>query len=316
MKLNKYKEIEKNIEYWQKLFLDELQTFNKSKNTLKTYKRILDEFKEFCYIEQTDIGELSLYDINKYFINGYINYLKDKNLSDSTLSLHVAILKHFFKYVSENNSDYEDILSKIEKIKIKTSQKEIITFTSIEWDKIKFLLTKNIEKAKSYERIKKGIALLLIYYTGMRADEVLHLKKDSFELDNGSYKIKLLGKGNKERFNYIQQNLIERYLKKLFYLQKKANLETDFLFVTKQKNIIHYNNLLKYNHNLLKNLEITNPQKKGLHIYRHTFASKLVQKGVNMQIIKDWLGHSSIVTTSMFYAKADEKSKMEICAII
>jgi len=316
MKLNKYKEIEKNIEFWQKLFLDELQTLNKSKNTIKTYNRILNEFKEFCYIEQNDIGELSLNDINKYFINGYINYLKDKNLSISTLSLHIAILKHFFRYVSENNTDYEDILSKIEKIKIKTSLKEIITFTSIESDKIKFLLTKNIEKAKSYERVKKAVALLLIYYTGMRADEVLNLKKESFELDNNSFKIRILGKGNKERFNYIKETLIDKSLKKLFYLQKKAKLETNYLFITKQGNKIHYNNLLKYNHNLLKKLGITNPQKRGLHIYRHTFASKLVQKGVNMQIIKDWLGHSSIVTTSQFYAKADEKAKMDICEII
>ena len=72
---------------------------------------------------------------------------------------------------------------------------------------------------------------------------------------------------------------------------------------------MNYVNLLLYNHNLLKKLQITNPQKQGLHIYRHTFASRLVAQGVNMQIIKDWLGHSSILTTSMFYAKADEMAK-------
>ena len=312
MKLNPYKEIEKSLEFWKKLFLDELRTLDKSKNTLKTYDRVLSEFKEFCYIEQNDIGELTLNEINKYFINGYINYLRDKNLSNSTISLHLAVIKHFFKYVSENNTDYEDILSKIEKIKIKTKHKEIIVFNSHEMDRIKFELLKSLEKAKSYERYKKPFAILLIFYSGMRADEVLNLNKNSFEIEKNSYKIKIVGKGKKERFNYINIDLIDNYLKKLYKLQKKDEIQTENLFVTKQLNLVHYNNLLKFNHNMLKKLNISNPEKRGLHIYRHTFATQLVEKGVNMQIIKDWLGHSSILTTSQFYAKVDEKAKREI----
>ena len=308
MKLDKQNEIDKTIQFWQKLFIDELNTQNKSSNTIKTYNRVLNEFKEFCYIEEV----LSLKDVNKYFFNSYIDYLKQKGLSNNTINLHIATIKHFFKYISENNTDYIDILSNIDKIKkIKDNQKhkEIITFTSLEWERIYNELVRSLDKAKSYNRYTKPFALFLIYHTGMRADEVLHLKRESFEVEDDVYKIKIKGKGDKERFNYISIDVVEEYLDKLYKLQKKAGIENEYLFVTKQLNIMNYVNLLLYNHNLLKKLQITNPQKQGLHTYRHTFASRLVAQGVNMQIIKDWLGHSSILTTSMFYAKADEMAK-------
>ena len=158
MKLDKQNEIDKTIQFWQKLFIDELNTQNKSFNTIKTYNRVLNEFKEFCYIEEV----LSLKDVNKYFFNSYIDYLKQKGLSNNTINLHIATIKHFFKYISENNTDYIDILSNIDKIKkIKDNQKhkEIITFTSLEWDRIKGELLRSLDKAKSYNRYTKPFAL-------------------------------------------------------------------------------------------------------------------------------------------------------------
>ena len=300
MKLHKYQEIEKNIEYWQNLFISNKKVQTNSKHTISTYNRVLEEFKEFCYLERVNgYNELSFKDMNKYFINGFINYLKDKKLSDKTISLYLTTIKMFFKFISEENSEAEDILTPIEKVFIKVAQKEAPSYTDEEIKKIDNYLRGIINKTKSYKKVRNALAILFLIYTGLRASELLSLKKENVDIgDDGIFNIKVKGKGDKERIIYIKLDiLVEEWDKFVSFIEFQEN---KLLFNIK------YITLYEYNQRLCKKLHIEN---KGLHAYRHHLAIKAVDEDINLQTISEWLGHSSIVITSKYYAKASKKAK-------
>lgn len=145
----------------------------------------------------------------------------------------------------------------------------------------------------------------------MRAQECLDLEEKNIEIakteNHQEYiKIKIKGKGNKERYVYLDEVFIN-YLNKL---KKLKPIKSKYLFSKRNKEPMKYINIFNFNKRLLKKLHI-NTDKAGLHIYRHTLASNLVEQNINLETIKEILGHSNIAITSKYYAKASEKAKRE-----
>jgi len=310
MKINENEDLFKILIRFKKVFFSELVIKNVSKHTINTYSKILDEFLEYVFCEN-NFNTIYIKDFNKYFILGYINELKKRKLSASTLNLHLKVIKVFLKFISENNDNGIDILYPIEKITIKQESKEIITFTNYEFNKIKSYLFDFLDKSKNYDRYKNALCLAVIAFTGLRADECLSIKNENIEImnqnDEDFIRIKINGKGNKERYIYLDEVFIP-YLDKLNTLKQKLNINSELTFAKKDGSKMSYNNLFNYNKRILNKLYI-NPKKSGLHIYRHTFASNLTENNINLETIKDILGHSSISITSKYYAKTSEKAK-------
>jgi site-specific recombinase XerD len=298
------------LEKYRALFFSELRLLNYSPKTTSTYSRILEEFIEFLNCENS-LNTLTIKDLNKYFVFQYFEELKKRKLSKATLNLHLKVIKRFFKFISENNESGVDLLYPIEKVTIKLDDKEIVTYTKRELEKIKEYLFNFLDKSKNYERYKNALCISFILFTGMRASECLNIEEDNVEIakteDNQEYiKIKILGKGNKERYVYLDEVFID-YLNKLHKLKP---VESKYLFSKLDKKPMQYMNIFTYNKRLLEKLYI-NPKKAGLHIYRHTLASNLVEQNINLETIKEILGHSDISITSRYYAKVSEKAKRE-----
>jgi len=287
MKLEKFDTLDKNLEYWQKLYLEDKKAKNYSKYTLIGYKQVLKIFREFCKADE----ELSFEDMNRYFFNSFISFLKDKNLSDKSIEFYINVVKNFFNFISEESET--DVVKYLKKIHIKVKQKEAKHYTKDEIYKIETYLKDLILNTKVYSKVRNAVAILFLIYTGIRAGELLNIKKENIILDIDHFKIKILGKGNKERIIYIKKELIEKEYQKL--------LNLGF-----EKFDIQYISLFQYNERLCKKLNIPH---KGLHSYRHSLAIKAVENDVNLETIKEWLGHSSIMITSKYYAKANEKAK-------
>ena len=117
------------------------------------------------------------------------------------------------------------------------------------------------------------------------------------------YKIRVQGKGNKERYVYIPKDKITRefsYLIENYYI-------TNYIAITNQNNRMSRVGLYNAISNKMKKALIN---KKGVHILRHTFARDLVSKNINLQTISELLGHASIVLTAKTYARSDEGSKV------
>jgi len=287
-------------------FFSELDVLNFSGNTKNLYFRIIDEFKEFLICENSD-EIVKVLDLNKFLILQFLQNLKNRNFSQTTLSLYLKVIKRFFKFISENNESGIDLLYPIEKVTIKENKKEIITFTKDEIERIKSYILDFLDKSKNYERYKNALCLAFIAFTGIRANECINIKEEDIDIEKDYVKVKIKGKGNKERFVYLDEVFID-YIEKL---KRIKPVKSPYLFSKKDGSKISYKTLLNFNKRILNKVHIFNKDKQGLHIYRHTLASMLVEDNINLETIKDILGHSSILTTSKYYAKTSEKAKRE-----
>jgi len=307
MEIDKNQDIVEILEKFKKLFFSELEVLHSSLNTKRVYKNIIEEFIEFVKSENS-LENLRILDLNKYFVLQFLEKLKNRGLSKNSIILYLKVIKHFFKFISENNISEIDLIYPIEKLTIKEDKKEIITFTRDEIERIKKYLFDFLDKSKNYDRYKNALCFAFIVFTGMRASECINIKEENVDIVNNEFvRVKIEGKGNKERFIYLDEVFIE-YLKKLKELKP---VKSEYLFSKKDGGKLSYITLFLYNKNILKKVHIFNPKKSGLHIYRHTLASMLVEENINLETIKEILGHSSIAITSKYYAKASEKAKRE-----
>ncbi len=307
MKLNNSTFLEESLKKWKSLFIKEKKALNASKNTIKQYNRALEEFIEFAYLERVNNDEsLKVENIKRYFIIAFVEYLKEKNLSLKTIKTYLDIVYMFLLFISYYNDDGVDLLYRHKKVTIKLPQHEIIVFNEDEMNKFEIYFSKSFQSSKSYFKYKNILALYLLSITGARFNEIATLQFKDIELENDIYKIKLKGKGNKERYVYIRKNKFQPYLSKLLSLYPKEKL--DYLFLSKDNQSLPYNTLRDFFKRACQNLLI--PQhKRNLHNFRHTYATNLLKKGVNLKVVSEILGHSDVTITAKYYAKVDEEEK-------
>jgi len=301
----------KNLEFWRKYYFEHLSVKNASKHTIRNYKRIIDEFIEWVFIENENCNNcISLKTFNRFVFTSFLSSLKEKKLSDKTIQTYLAVLKSFFMFITEENDEVIDIYQYLEKIQVKVAQKEIVTYSNDEINKIKKAVFDLLESKKiSYSKYKNALIILFIIYTGMRAEEALNLQANDIEISEDIIKFKVKGKGNKERILYLSVDFTE-YINKFIQLKKKHNIKSNYFFASQKGTKTIYNTILRFNRDvILQKAHIFDKRKVGLHTYRHTLATNLVNENVNLETIKEILGHTDIKTTSVFYAKTNEKAK-------
>ena len=214
-------------------------------------------------------------------------------------------------FISTHNKDNIDFRNRFLDLKAKVKKSDPEYLNNDEYD----LLVKHLNskvKPRSFIQYRNRLTLKLLLFTGLRASEVLGVKlEDLFALqEEGVYKIKILGKGNKERYVYIPTDII---VNELIFIndtitastspQDGKNILTHINQTTKGRVMLR-GELYSMIENLFKKLGI---KKRGVHLLRHTFGKKMVQKNVNLSTIKELMGHENIQTT-MIYARSDEGS--------
>ena len=307
MKLNNSAFLEESLKKWKDLFIKEKKALNASKNTIKQYNRALNEFIEFAYLERANNDEnLKIEDIKRYFIIAFVEYLKERNLSFKTIKTYLDIVYMFLLFISYYNNDGVDLLYRHKKVMIKLPQHEIIVFNDEEMKKFGNYFSKILDEVKIYSKYKNILALYLLSITGARFNEIATLQFKDIELENSVYKIKLKGKGNKERYVYITKSKFQPYLDKLIRLYLKE--EFDYLFLSRKNQPLAYTTLREFFKRVCQKLLI--PQhKRNLHNFRHTYATNLLKKGINLKVVSEILGHSDVSITAKYYAKVDEEEK-------
>jgi len=272
MKYEKYKDL-----YTQFLISEK----NLSKNSLNNYLVDLDQF----FVDQDSNSS----NIN-IKIKTYIARLRKRNLKTSSVNRKISTLKNYLKFLHTekiiDQIDFQEFesLSSIKKIPkaISKSQMEQI-----------------FEDLKKSKQTNAGLYILilkLIYLSGLRISEALNLKwSDINHQDNSIY---VYGKGSKERKVFI----INDYLVQLKNLDKNNH----FVFTINKKKIStrSVNKFLQncYDNSLIKN-------KLSSHIFRHSFATTMLENNADIRHIQKLLGHSSISTTEIYTKVAKSMKK-------
>jgi integrase/recombinase XerC len=168
------------------------------------------------------------------------------------------------------------------------------------------LLLDDLKFPEGFAGLRDRLILELFYSTGMRLSELTGLKDENTDLAKGT--IKVTGKRNKERiipFSGRMASMIEGYMK-----EKKRTFpgaSHQYLIVTDSGKPAYARMIYRIVNNYLK--AVTTIQKKSPHILRHTFATHMLNKGADLNAIKEILGHASLAATQVYTHNTIEKLK-------
>ncbi len=250
--------------------LHELQLRNYSPKTIKSYIASISSLSRY-YNQPPD--QLTREQIKDYLVH----CMEDKGVSVSFINQLISAMKIL----------YEDVLQKPwEVIKIKRPRRNKQLPIVMSQEEIKLLIN-------SIRNIKHKIIIMIAYSTGMRLNEIRHLKPE--DIDSGRGQIKVCnGKGNKERYTLLSPKVLAmlRLYYKLYRPQK-------YLFEGYNPGKpLHYRTIQTVFNQLVNKAGIK--RKVVFHSLRHSFATHMLEAGVNLKLIQKILGHSSIKTTSIY----------------
>lgn len=284
-----------------------------------------NQYLEFCqYHKKLDPKTLKVYKIDVQQFQDYLNAQKNSSIKETlsnyikflntiykpkTVKRKIASLKAFFNYLV-----YENHIEQNPFNKIPTNIKEpVLLPKTIPLSIIEKLLThaysiKNDNSLTNHQKkcIIRDIAIIeTLFATGIRVSELSHIKPT--DIDLLSHSIKIYGKGSRERIIYIENptiiSLLEEYKKQY---QEKIE-ETGFFFINNWGNRCSdqsiRNIIRKHTSQIDCSLDITP------HMFRHTFATLLLEGNVDIRYIQNFLGHSSISTTQIYTHLSSSKLK-------
>ena len=282
---------------------------NASKNTIYAYRDTFKLLLKYCQDKRgIAIERITLNSLTAELITGFLTWLEmDRKCSVSTRNLRLASIHSFFRYVQGEDPagiyHYQQVIS----IPIKKAEKKLIEHLSPE--SMKHLLE---QPDKGSAKGRRDLTLLSVLYdTGARVQELIDIKVCDLTLESPSV-VELTGKGNKVRRVPLMKNtvaLLQAYLSGNGLDKQWKNQYP--LFVNNQ-----HKKLTKEGVAYILNKYVTMIRMKfpGLpehvhpHVLRHSKAMHLLQAGVNLIYIRDFLGHVDIRTTEI-YAITDTETK-------
>ncbi|MBX2961376.1 MAG: tyrosine-type recombinase/integrase [Cyclobacteriaceae bacterium] len=268
-----------------------------SKHTLTAYQNDLDQFQTYLNEVFPDFKpEGADYGI----VRSWIIQLADSGIKPTSINRKIASLKTFYKFLMRQEVTKKNPMTKIRVMK---TQRRLPSFVK-EAEMVNLLDNVVFEDNLSGWRDK--LILELFYSTGIRLSELIMLKETQVDMHN--HTIKVLGKRNKERVIPFPKSIVSIYKN---YLQIR-NREMDtknhgYVFVTDKGEPCYPMMVYRIVKNYLA--ESTNVEKKSPHVLRHTYATHLLNKGAEINAVKDLLGHSSLAATQVYTHNSMEKIK-------
>lgn len=271
-----------------------------STHTLQSYRNDLAQFE--AHLAATTRRTLELADY--YDVRAWMVQLITNGLEASSVSRKMACLRSFYKYLMAEEAIRENPMQRIKSPKLKKRTPVFVAEKDI------LELLADIEFNNDFSGLRDKLILEMIYGTGVRLSELIGLREKDVSV-HGSL-IKVLGKRNRERVVPLHRSLvklIEAYLsakRRALPPLTDAPGEAPFI-VTDQGDEAYpmfiYRTVKKYLS------QVTTLDKKSPHVLRHTFATHLLNKGADLNAIKDLLGHRSLAATQVYTHNSLAKMK-------
>lgn len=273
-----------------------------SKNTVISYRNDITDFLKFLQnIIKLKINKENLENLEHKDFRSWLSYRKNIEFSDRSNARALSAVKSLFKFLQKRQNIFNPVISKIKTPKTEKSLPRTVSVNNF------FKMSECISIfAKDDWCIKRDLALItLIYGSGLRISEALNINNNSFISKD---QIKVLGKGNKERIVPILpivQNYIEEY-KNICPYKTKFD---EYIFISKTGKKYSPRLFQKLIENIRRLLNM--PENITPHAFRHSFATDLLNAGVDMRSIQELLGHKTISSTQV-YAHLNYDHLMEV----
>lgn len=262
--------------------------YNYSDYTIKNYKLDLTLF--FDFLNKSNINYLYL---NKDNVIDYLKYLDKMNLKNSTISRRISTLRTFYNYLMNEGLINSNIFLNIRNPKLEKRLPNYLNYTEMEE------LLESIDTSTD-EGLKRRLLIEMFYSTGCRVSEIINIKVKDIDFLNK--KIRIMGKGSKERIVYYG-DYAKKYLDK--YLSK--GMDKDYLFVNKHGDKYTVEEIELIVKDIMKHLSIKTHVTP--HTLRHTFATHLLNNGADIRSVQELLGHSNLSTTGIYTHVSSDRLK-------
>jgi integrase/recombinase XerC len=268
-----------------------------SVHTVLAYRKDLDQFHQYL---KASYEEDDCSNANHLMIRSWILELMEKGLDPKSVNRKLASLRSYYKYLLRNNMLE---LNPMLKVKAPKTRKKLPVFVE---EASMIQLLDHLEFTNDFSGVRDKIVLELLYGTGIRLSELIDLKDNSINWHEGTVKVR--GKGNKERIIPVPQSVLTS-AKEYFNQKTKEGLcnnDSDFIVTNKGEGVypVFIYRLVKIYLNHVSTVE-----KKSPHVLRHTFATHLLNKGADLNAIKDLLGHTSLAATQVYTHNSIEQLK-------
>lgn len=272
--------------------------------TVKAYRIDLSQFVKMCdYMKVAKVEDVKKNHLREYLCE------QQKKYADKTVKRKLACLKSFFAYlkyeevIAENPFDGMRIAFKEKKVLPKMARLEQIEkILTYQYGKLQ---NGDLTKWESRYLLRDVTVIEVLFATGVRISELCNIRMEDINFDDMS--IHIMGKGAKERIVQIANEevvgLLYAYIDEFSY--DIANV--GYLFVT--KNATRFSEQAA--RNMIKKYALASGIRSRLtpHMFRHAFATYLLEEDVDIRYIQKMLGHSSISTTQIYCYVAVEKQK-------
>ncbi|UXX80807.1 tyrosine-type recombinase/integrase [Reichenbachiella carrageenanivorans] len=272
-----------------------LQEKRYSTHTVSAYETDLLQFQD--YLECID-NEWALEEANHKMLRAWVVSLIEADINPRSVNRKIASLRSFYKFLLKREVIAQNPATKIRPLKTAKSLPEFVLKDEMD------TLLDRIEFPDGFEGSRDKLIIELLYGTGMRLSELIHLKTSDVDYFNQS--IKVLGKRNKERIIPLTLDnirLIEAYVE----LKEPVGVSEDWLLTTDKGKkcypMMVYRIVQKYLGYISK------VYKKSPHVLRHTYATHLLNNGADLNAVKDLLGHSSLAATQVYTHNSLDKLK-------
>ena len=279
-------------------FLQYLQIEKRySPHTVRSYLNDLDQFFLFLTSQGQPADPVS---VTSHDIRAWVVSMLDNNYSAVSVHRKISCLRVFYRYLRKEGIVKSDPL---EKVSLPKRKKSLPVF--VEEGALDDLLDK-YSFGDDFAGIRNRTIIEMLYLTGMRRAELIGLRNTDVDLAEGS--LKVTGKRNKQRIIPVVKPFAER-LKEYINVRDAgdAGQMMDWFFITDKGNKLYD----KYVYNTVNRYlaMVTTIEKKSPHILRHTFATHMLNRGADLNSIKEFLGHANLSATQIYTHNTFEKLK-------
>ena len=274
-----------------KKYIEEFEIYLKSEknfssNTVRAY--IGDVFTFLIWADNLNVDEI---DTKKF--SEYLYFIQKINYTKTTVARKIASIRAFYKFLYQEEIIDSNPTDAIRAPKRPKSLPDFMTEEEVE----NILRNVKIETPAGY---RNRVILELLWVSGMRISELSGLNYENLNLEQNE--IKVLGKGAKERIVLIPDKTKEN-LKN--YIDNVSDLICKTKKTLQSPLFINYNGFRLQNQSIRKALnevvqKIELPKKVTPHVFRHSFATRMLENGADLRIVQELLGHASISNTQIY----------------
>jgi integrase/recombinase XerC len=264
---------------------------------VRSYLNDLDQF--YSFLSSLGLPEDPV-PVTSHDIRAWIVSMLDNNYSAISVHRKISCLRVFYRYLRKEGVIKSDPL---EKVVLPKRKKSLPVF--IEEEALTQLLD-NFSFGDGFTGIKNRTIIELIYLTGMRRSELIGLRDNDLDLSEGT--VKVTGKRNKQRIIPLVKPFIKRLEEYVKVRNESIRTENNgWFFITDKGNKLYD----KYVYNTVNSYlaMVTTIEKKSPHVLRHTFATHMLNRGADLNSIKELLGHANLSATQIYTHNTFEKLK-------